>query len=159
GKSSDKSIDDERWEEGGEIDGFASAAIAGANVPPAFPPGQEVVGPLQRSQVRLAGGQKGGPLDLLLKVDARERVCAAGLGRLNRDDEAAIGERRVVPALAHSVGAEIPGVAHARHHVTAGAHTKRKKVAGSSPHRGRVLGGTQGGMAGAYPVAHPINRC
>ena len=145
-------------QEESQIHRSRATAIAGRDVAAALPPGEEVAGPLQRCLVRSACRQIGEPFDSLLVMDARKRMGAAGLGRLDRDDQTAVGKRRIVPALAHAVGAEVAGIAHAGHHVAAGAHAEREEIAGAGLHRGGVFGGAQGGMAGTGAVAHPVDR-
>ena len=83
---------------------------------------------------------------------------AAGFARLDGDDQAAVGKRRVVAALAHAVGAEVAGIADAGHHVAAGAHAEREEVAAAGADRRAVIGGAQGRVAGRRSVARPVDR-
>ncbi len=83
---------------------------------------------------------------------------AAQLVRIDRDDQAAVGERRIVPALAHAVGAEVARVADAGHHVAARAHAEREQVAAAGPDRGTVVGRAQRRVAGVTAVPGLVDR-
>ena len=128
--------------------GDRPAGIAARQRAAARPAGEEVAGPLDRGGVGPAAGEVGQPLGPLLEVDARQRVPAAGVRRVDRHDQPAVGERRVVPALAHAVGAEVAGLAHAGHDVAAGAHAEGEQVAAAGAGDQVVIGRAQGGVAG-----------
>ena len=81
--------------------------MAARELAPARSAVEEVAGPLDRGGIGSSGGQIRQALGPLLVVDAGQGMATRHLIGSDRHDQAAVGERRVVPALAHPVGAEV----------------------------------------------------
>src|SRR6516225_7201258 len=91
-------------------------------------------------------------------MDAGQGVLAAGFARIDGDHQTAIGEGRVVPALAHAVGAIVTGIADAGHDIPAGAHAKGEKFAIAGADRGAVLRSSKRWVSGVEAIAGLIDR-
>ena len=111
-----------------KMGGDLSPRITRGELPCAGAALEEVARPLDRHLVVPFTHLKGPAFDVLLVVDAGERVLARHVAELDRDDQSAVGERRVVATLTHAVGAEVPGIADAGHDVTARAHAEGEEI-------------------------------
>src|SRR5207249_1964163 len=67
----------------------------------------------------------------LLQTHAGQYVVAAKMVHRDRDDETAIGERRIVFRETHAVRAERARLRHARHDKAAAAHAEREQIVAS----------------------------
>ena len=98
--------------------------------------------PLNRAEILAAPDLEGPLLVLPLQHHAGQHVARAELLGLERDHQAAVGERRIALRQAHAVGAEVSRLRHAGHDVAAGAHAEREQFVRAARDQ-RIVGRAQ----------------
>ena len=97
-----------------------------------------------------------GRLETPLQLDPRQGMIRAELLGCKRDDQPAVGKRRIVARAAHPVGAKALGLRHAGDHGPPGAHAEGVEIALPASHD-RIVGRPQQLDVFAAPVLLPVD--